>query len=82
MAADFIAGPRTKDKQGRFCKKKRLHRSTIVSNVLTEKWSAYRSLNLVCSEKKTDFSETFSLPGRQVVELGVLAKSLDEGCKT
>ena len=82
MAANLIARPETRDKQGRFCKKKRLNRSTIVSNVLKEKWSAHRSLNLVHPDKETDFSATFSLPGRRVVELGVLAKSLDEGCKT
>ena len=65
-----------------FVRKKGLNRSTIVSNVLKEKWSAHRSLNLVHPDKETDFSEAFSLPGRRVVELGVLAKSLDEGCKT
>ena len=82
MAAHFIATPETRNKQGRFCKKKMFNRSTIVSHALKEKWSGYKSLNLVHPVKATDFSETFSLPGRRVVELGVLAKALDEGCNT
>ena len=82
MAANFTASPRAKDKQGRFFKKKRLNRSTIISKVLKEKCSAYKNLNVVCPEKKTDFSKTFSSLGRRVVELGVLVRSLDEGCKT
>ncbi|KAL9958594.1 hypothetical protein ACROYT_G035628, partial [Oculina patagonica] len=78
---EFYRSPVSKDKQGRFRKKKTLNRSKSVSNVLKNKWSAYRSFNSEVIEEESDFSDAFSLPGRRVLELGVLAKSLDEGCK-
>lgn len=38
-------------------------------------------MNSEVVEKNSNCTDAFSLPGRQVVELGVLAKALDEGCK-
>ena len=38
------------------------------------------ALSSEASEKKSDIYGEFSLTGRRVVELGVLAKALDEGC--
>lgn len=81
MASDFIASPATKDKQGRFCRRKTLNRSKNVSKAMKDRWSTYRSLSTEVVEEDADCSDTFSLPGRRVVELGVLAKALNEGCK-
>ena len=80
MAAVLSARAK-KSKKGRFCRNTAVIRNKNAANRLTASWSAIKKQG---NEKKLGEPEVcsgFSLHGRRVVELNVLAGALDGGCE-
>ena len=80
MAAVLPASAKRSNK-GRFCRAKAVMRNKNAANQLTASWSTIRKQG---NEKKLGEPEVgsgFSLRGRRVVELNVLAEALDGGCE-
>ena len=80
MAA-ILAGREKRGNRGRFCSPKILKRINDSSSRLKNCWSVIKNQNKAMAGDDNGFSDVLSLTGRRVVELNVLAKYLDGGCK-
>ena len=80
MAAVLAASAKRSNK-GRFCRAKAAIRNNKAANRLTASWSALKKLGNEKNLREPEVCSGFSLRGRRVVELNVLAEALDGGCE-
>ena len=80
MAAVLPANARRTNK-GRFCGAKAFIRNKNAANGLTASWSAIEKGENAKNVPDPEVCSEFSLRGRRVVELIVLAEALDGGCE-
>ena len=80
MAAVLLASAKRSNK-GRFCRAKAFIRNENAANRLTASWSAIEKQENEQNVREPEVCSGFSLRGRRVVELNVLAEALDGGCE-